>query len=166
MRARSSSIWDSFPSFRSLIFWSLSNPGIVTNFRDDLCEMLGDRVDLLFCDRCESLTWSRTDNLDIAMNSLKKIARTFVITLGDEGAFAYDGTHLHTIAPHRVQAVNTNGAGDTFAGAFLFGIAQGKDFPTAGRLASLAASVVVSDRGSRLTAKQQQHILAEHNVMG
>ena len=61
--------------------------------------------------------------------------------------------------------MNTNGVGDAFAGAFLFGITQGKDFPTADRLASLAASAVVADRGSRLTARQQQHILAQHNAM-
>ena len=78
---------------------SFSDPGIVMEFRNDLREMLGDCVDLLFCNRCEALTWAQTDKLDIAIDSLKKIARTFVITLGEEGALAYDGTHLHTIAP-------------------------------------------------------------------
>jgi sugar/nucleoside kinase (ribokinase family) len=140
---------------------SFSDPGTMVHFHDDLREILGSGVDLLFCNRQEALSWVQTDNMDIAIDSLKKIARTFAITLGAEGALVYDGTQLHNIAPCKVQAVDTSGAGDMFAGTFLFGITQGKDFPTAGKLASLAAAAVVSDYGPRLTTAKQQEILAQ-----
>ncbi|CAF1246506.1 unnamed protein product [Didymodactylos carnosus] len=142
---------------------SFSDPGIVTQFHDGLCEMLGKRIDLLFCNRLEALSWAQTENLDLAIDSLKKISHTFAVTLGAEGAIVYDGTQLHNIAPYKVQAVDTSGAGDMFAGAFLFGITHGKDFPTAGKLASLAAAAVVSTYGSRLAATQQQEILSQWN---
>ncbi|CAF2665836.1 unnamed protein product [Rotaria sp. Silwood2] len=140
---------------------SLSDSGVVSDFRDDLREMFGKHMDLLFCNRAEALTWAQTNNLEIAIDSLKKFSRTFVITLGAEGALVYDGTQLHTIAPYRVQAVDTSGAGDMFAGAFLFAITQGKDFPTAGKFASFAAAAVVSDYGPRLSATKQQQILVQ-----
>jgi fructokinase len=140
---------------------SFSDPGIVTYFRDGLREMLGARVDLLFCNRDEALSWAQTDNLETAIASLKTIANTFAITLGAEGALVYDGTQLHDIAPYKVKAIDTNGAGDMFAGAFLYGITQGKSFVEAGNLASRAAAAVVSDYGPRLTTAQQQQLLAQ-----
>lgn len=140
---------------------SFSDPGIVTYFRDGLRDMLGERVDLLFCNRHEALSWAQTDDLDAAIAALKKIARRFAITLGAEGALVFDGETMHTIEPYRVKAIDTNGAGDMFAGAFLFAITQGQDFATAGKLASRAAAGVVSDYGPRMSREQQNQILAE-----
>jgi sugar/nucleoside kinase (ribokinase family) len=139
---------------------SFSDPGIVGYFRDGLREMLGERVDLLFCNRDEALSWAQTDDLERAMAELKTIARTFAITLGAEGAVVFDGSELHRIAPHAVKAVDTNGAGDMFAGAFLYGITRGDSFAEAGRLASVAAATVVADFGPRLSAEAQRRVLA------
>jgi sugar/nucleoside kinase (ribokinase family) len=142
---------------------SFSDPGIVKTFRNSLCEILSKRIDLLFCNRYEALSWAQTDEIETAVDSLKKIAHTFAITLGADGALVYDGTQLHTIAPYKVHAVDTSGAGDMFAGAFLFGITQGKDFSTAGNLASFAAATVVSNYGARLSATKQHQILLQWN---
>lgn len=140
---------------------SFSDPGIVGYFRDGLREMLGERVDLLFCNRDEALSWAQTDDLEQAIAALKTVASTFALTLGADGALVYDGSQLHEIAPHRVQAVDSNGAGDMFAGAFLYGITQGQDFATAGRLASIAAATVVADFGPRLSTEAQRAVLAK-----
>lgn len=140
---------------------SFSDPGIVAHFRDGLKEMIGEKIDLLFCNHHEAMSWARTDNLDDAIVELKKVANQFAITLGADGALVYDGVAQHRIAPHKVTAVDTNGAGDMFAGAFLYGITQGKHFAEAGRLASVAAATVVADYGPRLSASQQQKILAD-----
>ncbi len=142
---------------------SFSDPGVVTDFRESLCKILTKPIDLLFCNRHEAFRWAQTDNMEIAVDSIKKIAHTFAITLGAEGALVYDGTRLHSIAAYKVQAVDANGAGDMFAGAFLFSITQGKDFPTAGSLANFAAATVVSNYGARLTAMKQQQILLQWN---
>lgn len=138
---------------------SLSDPGIVAHFRDGLAEMLGARVDLLFCNREEALAWTGADSLDAAVAAMPTYARTFAITLGAAGALVHDGAQLHRIAPHAVKAVDTNGAGDMFAGAFLYGITSGFDFPRAGRLASRAAATVVSQYGPRLPAAQYRELL-------
>lgn len=140
---------------------SFSDPGIVAYFRDGLREMVGTRIDLLFCNSHEALSWAQTDSLDVAIAELKKIAGSFAVTLGADGALVYDGATLHRIAPVAVTAIDTNGAGDMFAGAFLYGITQGWDFPAAGRLASLASARVVSDYGPRMTPEQQRAVLAE-----
>ncbi len=138
---------------------SLSDPGMVEFFKDGLVEMLGSKVDLVFCNEDEAKGWAATDDLDVAIDSLKSISNGFAITLGAKGALLFDGDKLIEIAPNTVKAVDTNGAGDMFAGAFLHAISQGEDFKTAGELASLASSVVVSDFGPRLHPEQHEEIL-------
>lgn len=140
---------------------SFSDPGIVAYFRDGLAEMVGKRIDLLFCNQHEAQSWAQTDDLQQAIAALKQIANTFAITLGADGALVFDGTTLHEIAPFKVKAVDTNGAGDMFAGAFLYGITRGYDFPTAGKLASLASAMVVADYHPRMPESQQKQLLAQ-----
>ena len=139
---------------------TFSDPAMVQFFKDGLLEMLGDGVDLLFCNEQEAKLLADTDHLDDAIESLKQYARTFAITLGGEGAVAFDGETLHKIAPNPVKAVDTNGAGDMFAGAFLYAITHGHDFAAAGRLASAASAQVVSQFGPRLEAEQHEPLKA------
>ena len=140
---------------------SFSDPGMVEFFREGLQAMIGTQVDLVFCNRDEALCWGDTDDLNTAMERLKPIARRFVVTCGAAGALAWDGVTLHEIPPHRVQAVDSNGAGDMFAGAFLYAIGRGEDYTTAGRFASLAAGRVVANYGPRLPAADYPALRAE-----
>lgn len=137
---------------------SLSDPGIVAHFKAGLAEMIGQKVDLLFCNREEALEWAGTRELTTAIDALKKVARSFAITLGAEGALLYDGCRLIDVPAPAVAAVDTNGAGDMFAGAFLYAITHGHDFEAAGALACHAAAAVVSRYGPRLPGALHQEI--------
>ena len=137
---------------------SFSDPGMVEFFREGIAEMIGERVDLVFCNEAEAKGWGGTDSLDEAIETLKAVADNFVITCGSEGAITFDGSELVKVAADKVQAVDTNGAGDMFAGAFLYALSRGEDFPTAGRFASIAAGKIVANYGPRLPA-------AEHTIL-
>ena len=123
--------------------------------------VVGERLDLIFCNESEALGWAQTDDLEVAIEKLKAVAASFVITLGSDGALTFDGRELAEIPPHQVQAVDSNGAGDMFAGAFLYAITRGEDFPTAGRFASLAAGKIVANYGPRLAAPDYAALRAE-----
>ncbi len=140
---------------------SLSDPAMVQFFREGLQEMLGDGVDLLFCNRDEALGFTETHQLEDAVAALKKIARTFAITCGSDGALVYDGEALLSVASHPVKAIDSNGAGDMFAGAFLYALTHGYSYQQAGDFASLAASRVVTQFGPRLSAEQHQVLKRE-----
>lgn len=137
---------------------SLSDPAMVQFFREGLIEMIGDGVDLLFCNRDEAIAFTKTNNITEAARALKKFSKQFAITCGSEGALIFDGNELITVSSNKVKAIDTNGAGDMFAGAFLYAITQGKDYKTAGEFASLAASQVVSQFGPRLKAEQHEEL--------
>lgn len=140
---------------------SFSDPGMVEFFKDGLLEMIGERVDLVFCNEAEALGWGNTEDLNAAIESIKKVAGSFAITLGARGALLFDGKDLIEIEPYPVKAVDTNGAGDMFAGAFLHGLTRGFSFARAGKFASRAAAQVVSDFGPRLRPELHAQILAE-----
>lgn len=138
---------------------SLSDPGMVQFFRDGLQDMIGERVNLLFCNEEEALGWTKADNIEAAAEAMKATADQFAITLGVKGALLFDGETMHRVDAPAVTAIDTNGAGDMFAGAFLYAISQGRDFPAAGEFACKAAAQVVSQYGPRLRAEQHGELL-------
>lgn len=140
---------------------SLSDPAMVQFFRDGLVEMIGDGVDLLFCNRDEAIGFTQTHSLEAAMDALKKMCKTFAITCGSEGALVFDGENLLKVAAHPVKAIDSNGAGDMFAGAFLYALTHGYSFQQAGDFASLAAAKVVSQYGPRLKVEQYAELKEE-----
>ena len=137
---------------------TFSDPFVVEFFREGFTETIGDGIDLLFCNEAEALSYTQKDSIDEAVEVIKTIAKTFAITLGAEGAAIYDGSNLISIAANPVKAVDTNGAGDLFAGAFMHGLTHGKSYEEAGVLASKASSIIVSQFGPRLKLEQYQSL--------
>ncbi len=138
---------------------TLSDPAIVNFFKQGFEEVIGDGVDLLFCNEDEAMQYTGTDNLLEAREKLKFIAKRFAITLGKKGAIIFDGDTFIDIESYTVDAIDSNGAGDMFAGAFLYGITNEHSYADAGKIASLAASKIVSKFGPRLEGGQAQEIL-------
>lgn len=132
---------------------TFSDPAMVQFFKDGILEMLGTGVDLLFCNEEEAKLVAGTEDFDTAKEHLKSLAKSFAITLGEKGALVFDGTNEILIAPHSVTALDSNGAGDNFAGAFMYGITNGLSFEQAGQLASKISAEVVSRFGPRLEAE-------------
>jgi sugar/nucleoside kinase (ribokinase family) len=137
---------------------TLSDPTIVSFFKDGLEEIIDEGIDLLFCNEAEALSWTNCSDLNGSLKLLKKSANTYVVTLGNKGAIVFDGKDQFDISVCPANAINTNGAGDIFAGSFLYAITQGYNYKTAGNFAALAASYVVSQQGPRLNSKQYQQI--------
>jgi 2-dehydro-3-deoxygluconokinase len=70
------------------------------------------------------------------------------MTMGKAGVLLDDGRHRHRIAPHRVQAVDATGAGDTFNGAFLARLIAGDAPLEAARYANAAAALQTTGYGA------------------
>jgi sugar/nucleoside kinase (ribokinase family) len=138
---------------------SLSDPNMVRFFKSGLLEMIGSGVDLLFANEDEAKGMAGVSDLGQTVDYLKTISREFVITRGPQGALVWNGQALFDIDPVPVQPVDTVGAGDMFAGAFLFARGQGWDHHRAGALAAAAAAQLVTRLGPRMTATDTQAIL-------
>ena len=138
---------------------SFSDPGIVAHFAAGVREIIGEGIDLIFCNEDEALSFADTDKIDIAIDAIKAVAKEFVITLGAKGALIYNGEELISIDGTATTAVDTNGAGDMFAGAYLYGITHNMSQQQAGEFASVAAAKIVSQFGPRLSAEGYKELL-------
>lgn len=140
---------------------TFSDPSMVKYFSKQMEEVVGAGVDLLFCNDEEAMIYTGTFTIAEAREKLKQVAKRFVITLGANGALIFDGDTFIQIEPYKVLAIDTNGAGDMFAGAFLYAITHHHSYAEAGKLASLASSRVVAQFGPRLEPTQAKKVLAD-----
>lgn len=137
---------------------TFSDVNMVNFFADGLKEMIGDGVDLLFCNEAEAYAYTKSNDLTEAVSALKKIAKTFAITLGPKGALVFDGKEEIQVVTMPVEAIDTNGAGDLFAGAMLYGINNGMTYGEAAKLGCFASSTLVTQFGARLRLEQVKKI--------
>ena len=73
------------------------------------------------------------------------------LTRGPQGCVVLEGGQQTVVPSATVKALDTNGAGDMFAGAFLYAVTHGHSHAHAAWLANQAAAQVVSQYGNRLT---------------
>ena len=83
------------------------------------------------------------------LDGLKQLSELVVTTLGRQGSHIDSGSQSHTIAaaPARVEADPT-GAGDAYRSGLVAGLLRGLDVPTAGAVASLAATYAIEQVGT------------------
>ncbi len=141
------------------VAFTMSDPNMVKFFRDNVAEILDGGVDLLFCNEAEAMEFTQTDDMMKAREEMKKHAKRFAITLGKNGAILWDETTFIDIEPYKTTAIDSNGAGDMFAGAFLYALTHGHGMADAGSLASLASSKIVSQFGPRLTWAEAKEVV-------
>jgi len=143
------------------IAFTLSDPAMVQYARAGLDEMIADGVDLLFCNQQEALMYTETDTIEAALAKLKELSQYVVITMSAEGALISNNSETFTVQGRAVTAVDANGAGDAFAGAFLFALNAGLGLKTAAELAILVSSQVVAQFGPRLAVSEYTALLKD-----
>lgn len=141
------------------VAFTLADLNMVKFFKEGLLEIIGSGVDFLFANEGEAMLMAQTEDFTAAVDYLKTLAKAFAITRGDRGSVIFDGQQSIEIEPFPVEAIDTVGAGDMYAGAFLYGITNGMNYSQAGRLASLASSKIVTTLGARLKTAEVKVLL-------
>lgn len=128
---------------------TLSDPFCIERHRDAFRDMVRDHVDLLFCNRAEMGSMYQTDDFDAALAKAAAEVDIVACTDSEHGVHILsDGQRWHVPAvPTKI--VDATGAGDLFAGAFLWGLTNGHDLEACGKMGNLAASEVISHIGAR-----------------
>ena len=144
--------------------FTFSDPAMVTYFKEGVAEIIGDGVDVLFCNEEEAQVYTDTNNLEDAIIELQKIANKVIITLGSKGAKVVTGDKHVDIEVSKVKAIDTNGAGDMFAGAFMYALTHGLSERDAGLLASESAARTVATFGARLEKNVQKQLLEKYSL--
>lgn len=128
---------------------TLSDAFCIERHRAAFAVMLRDDVDLLFANRAEMISMYETRDLDIAMSRAAAEVEIVVCTDSENGAYILSRGERWHVPAVPTTVVDATGAGDLFAGGFLWGHTNGHDLETSGRMACVAASEVISHIGAR-----------------
>ena len=111
-----------------------------------------ERTDILFCNLVEArkiLNTEEGDKLKL-MEMLRTLGpKTIVMTDGLDGAYSYDGIEALFIPVYSTASVESTGAGDSFAAAFIASLILGKDIKEALTWGPINSMSVVSQVGAQ-----------------
>ena len=83
---------------------------------------------------------------------------TVIITLGSKGALIKKGEEFTFVPAHKVKAVDTTAAGDTFCGALCVAITEGKTIPEAVDFACRCSAISVTRPGAQQSAPYRHEV--------
>jgi adenosine kinase len=85
-----------------------------------------------------------------SLESLARRVKAVIVTLGAEGSVIFSNGRRYGIQSVTAEAVvDPTGCGDAYRAGLLYGIVNGLDWPTTGRLAALLGSMKIAQRGGQ-----------------
>jgi len=127
---------------------STSSLSVVQKYRKEILE-IAKLSDLIIASWEEGLGLVEAVDIDKTFKLLRDYTPNCVLTLGEEGALVrFDRSEIRIPAP-QCKVIDTNGAGDAFAGAFLYSISRGDSVQAAAELAARVAADVACSSGAR-----------------
>ena len=137
---------------------SLSAEFIAAGFKTELESLFELGCDLLLCNESEALAYSGENDIEQAVQHLEQTSDQVLITLGAEGCMGFGDQEAFLAEGLKVDARDTNGAGDMFAGAVLHCLCEGIDLKKAAQFGCSAASKKVENFGPRLKSSEYKEI--------
>jgi sugar/nucleoside kinase (ribokinase family) len=144
---------------------SFADPAVVKFAKDGLLNMLGNKVAVIFCNSEEAKLFTDKKQVKAAARALLEYCQIAVVTDGANGAVIAHQPNdeaeveVYDVAtPAVANVIDTNGAGDNYAGAFLYALSQQYSLPECGRLASEISAHVIQQFGPRLASQDYRDI--------
>jgi sugar/nucleoside kinase (ribokinase family) len=130
---------------------TLSDAFCVDRYRDEFTELVRSRtVDVLFANEHELKSLFVTADFESAVAALRDTGALGVVTRGAQGAMTVTREDTVSVPAFPIdRVVDTTGAGDLFAGGFLFGLVRGLSDKDCLKLGALAAAEVIQHLGAR-----------------
>ena len=127
------------------------DPGPLVDSPDEpLMQALLARINLWTSNSVEALKFTGASDIAEALNRLADHLPTDVLMVvrdGPQGCWISQGGDRRHVPGFKVEAVDSNGAGDAHAGVFVAGLAQGLSASEAARRANAAAALAVTRWG-------------------
>jgi sugar/nucleoside kinase (ribokinase family) len=145
---------------QALVDWVLALPSAIKVVFDPgplvdspeapLMQALLPRIDLWTSNAVEALKFTGTSGIAEALARLTEhlpLTVLMVVRDGPQGCWISQGAECRHVPGFKVDAVDSNGAGDAHAGVFVAGLAQGLSAFDAARRANAAAALAVTRWG-------------------
>ena len=129
---------------------TLSDAFCVDRHREAFKNLVREHTDILFGNGEEIKSLYQVNDLDTALQIVRQHCKIACVTLGSKGSVIVSGDQTEIMEPEPTeQVIDTTGAGDQYAAGFLYGYTQGMCLKRCGKIATLAATEVISHVGAR-----------------
>lgn len=142
------------------VAFTASDAFCIERHRDLFLKILNGDVDLLFANAQEACALTGAPDTDGALRRLAGMCPGVAITDGERGSFLHFEGATVRVAPHSVKALDTTGAGDSYAAGLLYGLTNGCSLERSGAIASLFSARVVSQMGPRYAGNIREEVQA------
>ena len=112
-----------------------------------LCEPVLKRADVVFPSKGEAKMFTGAASDEEGCRQWAKEGKLVVLKNGSAGSRIYSGDEAFDVPSFHVTEVDPTGAGDTFCGAFLTALVEGKDLRECARFANAAGALSVLKQG-------------------
>lgn len=143
----------------TLVSFDVADRFVVDRYRASLLEWIPGNVDVLFANRAElrALTGESAGDEE-TLRAAVHLAPNVVMKTGADGcAMLVDDTVVVSPA-HPVDPLDTTGAGDAFAGGFIFGLLQRQPVAVCARIANRIAGGIVTVDGCNYDALRPEDV--------
>ena len=135
----------------SAVALSLSDSYCVERHRDAFAKVVRDDVKIVFADDDEVMALYEVDKFEDVFSAIDGSDKLFVMTRSEKGSVIVEGdTKIVQEARAIEQLIDTTGAGDAYAAAFLYGWANDKSLDECARLGTHVATSVIQQLGARI----------------
>ncbi|MDP6641224.1 MAG: adenosine kinase [Nitrososphaerales archaeon] len=136
---------------------TLSDSLCVDRHRESFHDFLDKYVDIFFANESEIIALYEAEDFESALSKMKNEDNLALITRSERGSIIVSGEKNYIIHPEPVhEVVDATGAGDLYAAGALYGLANGHDLETCGKIGSIAAAEIISHVGARPEANLRE----------
>jgi sugar/nucleoside kinase (ribokinase family) len=127
-----------------------ADPFVVVQVRETLWSVIRRYTDILFLNAEEARALVDDDDPEAACRHIATEGNvgTVVVKLGARGSLVMSDGELHRVEVRPIHAIDTTGAGDAYAGGYLYGLTRGWEPTRCGQLASHVAALTVAQIGA------------------
>ena len=135
----------------SKVALSLSDSFCVERHFDEFAKFVLDDADIVLADDEEVYALYKVENYEDALAAMKDAGNLFAMTRSEKGSVIVQGdTKVVQEAKPIEKLIDTTGAGDAYAAAFLYGWANDKSLDECARLGTHVATSVIQQLGARI----------------
>lgn len=140
------------------ISYDMASYNVISENREFVTRMLKKGIDIVFANQEESMAYTGKEELQ-ALCLLSELTPTAIVKLGGRGSMIMHEGKLSLVGAEKVKKIDSNGAGDSYAGGFLYGMCQGLPIEICGEIASTVATEVVKIIGPKLSDTEWDNLI-------
>ena len=139
---------------------TLSDRFCVDRHRSDFIDLLNVSADMVFCNEDELKSLYQIEDIKKAREFIDDSINCLACTCAEKGAYLFHGSSISEISTNKVAAVDTTGAGDSFAAGFLYGLSKNLTFDKCATIGNVIAGEVLKVYGPRVEKSLKNFVIS------